>query len=295
MTSVPPPLATRTRLRYSPECRVQEKFKYIAAHDDDPVKIMHLVDPNNPAELEEPRLLQVFGRLQGLSFMNPTGREDLFGTTGKVKEINKGLKTEEMRYNLGNLTSFHNRYYHSESGVRSRMSSEPSIRLPRAPPNVYIFLETFTHTFPQPSVIARFGPRLSRALSSGALVQVGSGFRREIPVEFHKYATQEPSSWGGQEIVAEYVQQQKQIGAMIQFDMIAYVTVLKNVTLTLVASDTMDLISEHSSSPVAGPELKPEAGSDHIGDPLTQRIPSHALEFTKVAVGFAVELGVWVN
>ena len=37
----------------------------------------------------------------------------------KVHEIVQSLKMEEMVYNLGNLTSFFNRYYRSEFGVQS--------------------------------------------------------------------------------------------------------------------------------------------------------------------------------
>jgi leucyl aminopeptidase len=92
---------------------------------------------------------------QGLSFMDLTGRQDVSRSTEKqtgmfcrarsirpqyennsitvpvtaewpevryqtkVHEIVQSLKMEEMVYNLGNLTSFFNRYYRSESGVQS--------------------------------------------------------------------------------------------------------------------------------------------------------------------------------
>ena len=138
--------------------------RLLAAHDDDPVQVMRLVDPGYAATLDEPRLLQVFGaepawmtegdklrlKQQGLSFMDLTGRQEVFRTsekqTGmyfavpldsslsnvpvaaewpelryqtKVHEIVQNLKIEEMAYNLGNLTSFFNRYYRSECGVQS--------------------------------------------------------------------------------------------------------------------------------------------------------------------------------
>jgi leucyl aminopeptidase len=37
----------------------------------------------------------------------------------KVKSVTKLLSKDEMRNNLANLTSFHNRYYRSEFGVKS--------------------------------------------------------------------------------------------------------------------------------------------------------------------------------
>lgn len=143
--------------------------RVLAAHDNDPVEIMRLLDPAYAATLDEPRLLEVFGaepvwmtegdklrlRKQGLSFMDLTGREDIFRSTvstsdkqtgmsflptraprssitepvtvewpelryqDKVNEIAQSLKKEEMVYNLGNLTSFFNRYYRSDYGVQS--------------------------------------------------------------------------------------------------------------------------------------------------------------------------------
>src|SRR5882757_199387 len=35
--------------------------KLLAIHDDDPIHVMRLLDPENASELDEPRLLQVFG------------------------------------------------------------------------------------------------------------------------------------------------------------------------------------------------------------------------------------------
>lgn len=48
-----------------------------------------------------------------------------------------------------------------------------------------------------------------------ALVQ--AGFKPECPVEFHWYAAEEAGLLGSQDVVAEYVRQRKDVGAMIQF------------------------------------------------------------------------------
>ncbi|KAF9234736.1 Zn-dependent exopeptidase [Melanogaster broomeanus] len=392
-------------LQVNPQISEELIDHLLAIHDDDPVKVMRLVDPANAADLDEPRLLQVFGkeavwmtegdklrlRKQGLSFMDLTGREHLFGakvssakqTTWpdlryqeKVKEVNQLLKIDEMKYNLGNLTSFHNRYYRSEFGVQSsRWIYDKVLQIiANAPPNVYISVETFTHTFPQPSVIARFEPtfgRLSerRGFTSPCVIigahqdsanykfpilpapgadddgsgtvtileafraLVEAGFRPELPVEFHWYAAEEAGLLGSQEVVEEYVKLQKQVGAMLQFDMTAYVPLDATPTVTFITTDvdtpltnwSMVLASEYSSSPVDGAKLFAGAGSDHMswhragfpaifateGDPFKTFNPhihtvmdrmdlkefsfEHALEFSKVAVGFAVELGGWVN
>ena len=71
--------------------------RLLAAHEDDPVRVMRLVDPGYAATLDEPRLLQVFGaepawmtegdklrlKQQGLSFMDLTGRQEVFRTSEK--------------------------------------------------------------------------------------------------------------------------------------------------------------------------------------------------------------------
>ncbi|KIJ63872.1 hypothetical protein HYDPIDRAFT_112847 [Hydnomerulius pinastri MD-312] len=381
--------------------------RLLAIHDDDPVRVMCIVDPVNAAELDEPRLLQVFGkeavwmtegdklrlRKQGLAFMDLTGREDLFAerasTDGqtvwpelqyqeKVKEVNMGLKIEEMKYNLGNLTSFHNRYYRSEYGVQSSQWIYDKVHeiIANAPPGVRISLESFTHSFPQPSVIARFEPTFGRYSPNGGIdmpriiigahqdsanyrfpllpapgadddgsgtvtileafrALVEAGFRPERPVEFHWYAGEEGGMLGSLDVAAEYVQQQREVGAMIQFDMTAYVPKDAVPTVTFITTDVdtsltnwgINLASEYSSSPVAGAKLFAGAGSDHMawhragfpaiagteGNPYTAFNPyihtagdrmdlkdgefsfEHALEFAKVAVGFAIELGGWVN
>ncbi|KAH7921874.1 Zn-dependent exopeptidase [Leucogyrophana mollusca] len=368
---------------------------------------MRIVDPGNAAELDEPRLLQVFGqeakwmtegdklrlRSQGLKFMDLTGYEDLKAQGAlvgiqsawpelqyqdKVRAVTSNLRTEPMRENLANLTSFHNRYYRSEYGVQSsRWIYDQILKIiSTAPSSVRLSLETFPHSFAQPSVIARFEPFYGRASpnpnielpriivgahqdsanyrlpllpapgadddGSGsvtileafrALVQ--AGFRPERPVEFHWYAGEEGGLLGSREVVAEYVQLKKPVGAMIQFDMTAYVRAGTTPAVTFITTDvdssltnwTMTLSSEYSTSPVKGAKLFAGAGSDHMswyragfpsicateGDPLKDLNPyihtaedrmdlkngefsfEHALEFAKVAVGFVIELGGWVD
>ncbi|KAF8547264.1 Zn-dependent exopeptidase [Imleria badia] len=285
-----------------------------------------------------------------------TGREDTFMATGssekqtkwpelryqtKVHQIIQSLNMEEMEYNLRNLTSFFNRYYGSEHGVQSsRWIYDKLIGIiADALPGVHISLSTFTHTFPQPSVIARFEPARGRTPNNRgikilriiileafrALVQ--AGFKPELPVEFHWYAAEEGGLLGSQDVASEYVYQRKDVAAMIQFarvlvpsrerDMTAYVPKGADPNVTFITTDVDTLLTnwattlatEYSSSPVVGAKLYPGADSDHMswhraGFPAifaTEDLKDgefsfeHALEFAKVAVGFAVELGGWAH
>jgi len=380
--------------------------RLLATHDDDPVAVMRLLDPVYATTLDEPRLLQVFGsepawmtegdklrlKRQGLSFMDLTGREDIFSLAGSEKqtewpnlvhqdrviEIIDTLQINEMIYNLGNLTSFYNRYYRSDYGVHSSRWIHDKLLeiIEGAPPGVHVSLETFTHTFAQPSVIARFEPTRGRFRPSHAiempLIIIGAhqdsanyrfpllpapgadddgsgtvtileafralvqaGFKPDLPVEFHWYAAEEGGLLGSQEVVSEYVYQRKNVAAMIQFDMTAYVPQGTEPIVTFITTDVdtpltnwaSNMATEYSTSTVAGAKLFAGAGSDHMswhragfpaifateGDPFKAFNPyihtsedridlkddefsfEHALEFAKVAIGFAVELGGWVE
>ncbi|KAF8438937.1 hypothetical protein L210DRAFT_3504663 [Boletus edulis BED1] len=233
-----------------------------------------------------------------------------------------------------------------------------------APPDVHLSLKTFTHEFPHISVIARFEPtRRSRpnhaiempviilgsyldsanyespllpapdADGSGsgtvtilkafrALVQAGC--RPEVPVEFHWYATKEGGLLGSQDIVSEYVYQRRDIGAMIQFDMTAYVHKDTTPTMTFITNNvdtpltnwTIKFATEYSSSPVTGCSqvvspttfrgamlasqwyVRTPNPYIHTVDDRTVVMEgefsfAYAFKFAKVAVGFAVELGGW--
>ncbi|KAG1733109.1 Zn-dependent exopeptidase [Suillus lakei] len=377
--------------------------KLLATYGDDPVQVMRLLDPENASELDAPRLLQVFGaeaawmtegdklhlRQQGLGFIDLTDHQDLHTACHgpaestwpklqyqeKVKSVTKLLSKDEMKKNLGNLTSFHNRYYRSEFGVESSRWLYNQILdiVAATPPGVRLSVETFTHTFPQPSVIARFEPFFGRSSpnptialpriivgahqdsanyrfpllpapgadddGSGtvtileafrALVQ--SGFAPERPVEFHWYAAEEGGLLGSQEVVSEYKTLNKEVGAMIQFDMTAYVPKGEVPVVTFITTDvdsnltnwTMTLAEEYCTSVVGGAKLFAGAGSDHMswhragfpaifaaeGDPFRtfnpyihtsgDRMDLADGEFSfenlrTVAVGFVVELGGWVE
>ncbi|KAG6379933.1 hypothetical protein JVT61DRAFT_10500 [Boletus reticuloceps] len=206
------------------------------------------------------------------------------------------MKVEEMVHNLDNLTTFYNRHYRFQYGAHSSRWI-----IAGAPPDVHLSLEMFTHEFPQISVIARFEPtrrskpnhaikmpviNLASHLDSanyespqGKTVYLSvevkacrmKGLLRSV-VEFHWYATEEGGLLGSQDIVSEYVYQRRDIGAMIQFDMTAYVHKNTTPTMTFITNNvdtpltnwTMKLATEYSSSPVTGAELFPGGVSDHL-------------------------------
>ncbi|EPQ58473.1 Zn-dependent exopeptidase [Gloeophyllum trabeum ATCC 11539] len=163
---------------------------------------------------------------------------------------------------------------------------------------------------------------------------VEKGFTPEYPVEFHWYAAEEGGLLGSRQVAAEYERLGRDVRAMIQFDMTAYTKQNHTATVALITNDVdiplteyvISLAEEYADYPVQRAKLVPGAGSDHMswhkagyagafateGDPFTEFDPyihgandtmhlpngefsfEHALEFSKVAVAFAVELGGWV-
>lgn len=129
----------------------------------------------------------------------------------------------------------------------------------RALPHPISRLEYFTHRFPQPSIIARFEPKVRNSSlpltiigahqdsanylfpllpapgadddGSGSVsileafrVLAQSGFLpKNGPVEFHWYAAEEGGLLGSQAIARDKKQQGATIGAMLEMDMTAYV------------------------------------------------------------------------
>ncbi|KII92045.1 hypothetical protein PLICRDRAFT_172199 [Plicaturopsis crispa FD-325 SS-3] len=375
------------------------QIEHLASLHDDPVELMKLLEPANAAELDEPRLLQVFGkdaewmtegdklrlRKSGLAFMDLTG-DDIESRVAlktvsepvwpalkhqsKVQDVISHLDIHNLRDTLTTLTSFFNRFYKSEHGAQSSHWIYLHVLdiIAKAPSSTSISLEKFTHPWAQSSIIARFEPPTRNASSPHIIIGAhqdsanyrlpllpapgadddGSGtvtileafralaergFTPEVPVEFHWYSAEEGGLLGSKEIVREYVELGKNVGAMIQFDMVAYTKQNSTPTVTFITTDvhqsltnwTMHLAKEYADIPVQGAKLFPGAGSDHMSfhrakypsifateaDPYTSFDPyihtandvidlpngefsfEHALEFAKVAIGFAVELGGW--
>ncbi|OCF40862.1 hypothetical protein I317_05312 [Kwoniella heveanensis CBS 569] len=295
-----------------------------------------------------------------------------------IRPVFADLKTSNMHDVLVKATSFFNRYYHAETGVQSARWLHNHIAeiIDKSPVGEFISLEYHTHRFPQPSIIARFEPPIRNA--SLPLTIIGAhqdsanylfpllpapgadddmsgstsileAFRalalrgfipQNGPVEFHWYAAEEAGLLGSQEIVAYKKGQGASVGAMIEFDMTAFVARNTTPHIVLLENDADDsltkwvvkLAEEYADIPVKTSSLGAGAGSDYMswtrggypasfaaeGDPLSGGFPGefdgyihtakdrmdiddetgkfsleHMLEFSKLAIAFAVEQAGW--
>lgn len=313
----------------------------------DPVDALVSLRPELADELAEPRLLHVFGskapewmtegdklrlRRQGLKFKDITDYQDeetnedtndvnaqLAGHAhlpevkhqSLVKPLFPKISTDNMRHVLARLTSFYNRYYGDVYGEQSAQWLHGRIAeiIEAAPFHTHISLEYFTHPFPQPSIIARFEPKVRDASlpltiigahqdsanylfpllpapgadddGSGTVsileafrVLAQSGFiPKNGPVEFHWYAAEEGGLLGSQAIARDKKQQKANIGAMLEFDMTAYISrnsthesigMIKTEADDALTAWVVSLNNEYSSIPAAAYSLPPGAGSDYM-------------------------------
>ncbi|TFK55290.1 Zn-dependent exopeptidase [Heliocybe sulcata] len=182
------------------EHRIQQ-FSHVTA---DPVELYKLVDPDGAADLNEPRLLKIWGeqeaewltegdklRLhrQGLKFTDITETRNLgqknkvkvqaatefpeisYGT--KIRDVISHLSAHDMRDNLEKLTSFFNRFYKSENGGASSHWLYLQVLtyiIAKADPTIPLSIRKFTHSFPQSSIIARFEPRYPSSNKTAAVI-----------------------------------------------------------------------------------------------------------------------------
>ncbi|KAI0858068.1 peptidase family M28 [Xylaria cubensis] len=263
-------------------------FKALKAHPD-PVDALVSLRPELADELAEPRLLHVFGRdtpqwmtegdklrlrREGHKFKDLTDFQDDVDVSwaGRahlpelshqrlVKPLFPKISTDNMRKVLAHFTSFYNRYYGDVYGEHSAQWLHDQIAdiIKTAPFHTHISLEYFTHRFPQPSIIARFEPKIRNSSlpltiigahqdsanylfpllpapgadddGSGSVsileafrVLAQSGFLpKNGPVEFHWYAAEEGGLLGSQAIARDKKQQGATIGAMLEMDMTAYI------------------------------------------------------------------------
>ncbi|KAI1419194.1 peptidase [Xylaria sp. FL1777] len=221
------------------------------------------------------------------------------------------ISTDNMRDVLAHLSGFYNRYYGDVYGEQSAQWLHDQILaiIQTAPFHTHISLEYFTHAFPQSSIIARFEPKVRNSSlpltiigahqdsanyrfpllpapgadddGSGTVsileafrVLAQSGFvPKNGPVEFHWYAAEEGGLLGSQAIARDKKQQGANIGAMLEFDMTAYVA--RNSTpesIGLIKTDADDALTawvvslskEYISIPAAVYGLFPGAGSDYM-------------------------------
>jgi len=167
------------------------------------------------------------------------------------------VKTESVRKTIEQLSSFHNRYYRSETGKDAATYIFNRFKeLAKGDPNIEV--NFFPNTFLQPSVIARIkgkdkvkssevvviGGHEDSVAGSGLTARApgadddGSGtstvlevfkvlteanFQPDRTVEFHTYAGEEAGLLGSQAIANSYKSKGINVYSMMQFDMTGYV------------------------------------------------------------------------
>ncbi|KAL0056663.1 hypothetical protein AAF712_016732, partial [Marasmius tenuissimus] len=172
----------------------------------------------------------------------------------QVKAIINTLSISNMQTNLNTLTAYNNRRYDQATGAEASKWIADRVKS-LAGSRSDITVSQFSHTFQQPSVIAKiagtsasspitiFGAHLdstNQANRTGrapgadddgsgtvSLIEtfralVASGFKPSTPLEFHWYAGEEGGLLGSQAVATSYKNAGAQVKAMIQFDMVAY-------------------------------------------------------------------------
>jgi len=150
-----------------------------------------------------------------------------------------------------------------------------------------------------------------------------NGYRGNRTLEFHAYAAEEAGLLGSQDIASRYARAGKKVAAMMQLDMVGYVKdgkgvfgimtdyvdatltqFLRNLVKEYANIPTVDTrcgyaCSDHASWNKAGyPAVFPAEAAFSNSNPyihteqdiLSKIDPDHALEFSKVALAFLVEL-----
>ncbi|KAF9096331.1 Leucine aminopeptidase 1 [Mortierella sp. GBA35] len=170
------------------------------------------------------------------------------------------LSTANMEVALKEFTTFHTRYYKSETGKQSAqwLYKQISDLIEESEADNDVSVRKFQHKWDQFSIIARFEGKDDSLANQPVIVGahqdsvnmwlpmlrspgadddgsgtvtilevfrslVGTGFRPTRPVEFHWYSAEEAGLLGSQDVAKEYQQKGVDVIAMIQNDMTGYV------------------------------------------------------------------------
>ncbi|KAF1954059.1 peptidase family M28 [Byssothecium circinans] len=227
-----------------------------------------------------------------------------------VKPLFPRINQTLMHDVLTHMTGYYNRYFNSPTGEESSQWLHDHIAqiISKSPFHTHISLEFFTHEFVQSSIIARFEPKVrnfSKPLTiigahqdsanyifpllpapgadddCSGTVSILEAFRvlalsgfipKDGPVEFHWYAAEEGGLLGSQAIAAYKKESGANIGAMMEFDMTAFIAKDANESIGFIISDAdapltkwaVNLSREYISIPTDVYELMPGAGSDYM-------------------------------
>ncbi|GJC87864.1 leucine aminopeptidase 1 [Colletotrichum liriopes] len=258
-----------------------------------------------------------------------------------VKPLFPKVNQTEMHDVLQHMTSYYNRYYGGPTGEESSVWLHDHIAgiIAASPLHAHISLEYFTHEFPQSSIIARFEPKVrdfSKPLTiigahqdsanylfpllpapgadddcSGS-VSILEAFRvlatsgyipKEGPVEFHWYAAEEGGLLGSQAVAAYKKKEGATIGAMMEFDMTAFIARNATESIGFIKTDAdapltkwaVDLSEEYINITTSVYELMPGAGSDYMSYTKLGFPATFASEGNPVAGGFPGEFDPYVH
>jgi len=232
---------------------------------------------------------------------------------------------------LTHMTSYYSRSYDSPSGEQSSQWLYNHLLqiIAQAPFGTRISLEAITHPWMQFSIIARFEPPVRNASlpitiigahqdsinnwfpllpapgadddCSGTVsileafrVLALKGFSPDSgPVEFHWYSAEEGGGLGSNAVAVDYKTKGLKVGAMIQFDMTAFIPNSQNESIVIVTNEsdepllnwTANLSREYVSIPTVVASMK-DGGSDYMiwsraGFPATMATESDASEDMK--------------
>ncbi|PYI09916.1 peptidase family M28 [Aspergillus sclerotiicarbonarius CBS 121057] len=227
-----------------------------------------------------------------------------------VKPLFAHIETQRMYDVLQHMTSYYNRYYGDFHGEMSAewLHSHIAEIIAKSPFRTHISLEYFTHPFRQSSIIARFEPKVRNfslpltiigahqdsanylfpllpapgadddcsgtvSILEAFRVLAENGYTPKYgPVEFHWYAAEEGGLLGSQAVARYKKEQGAKIGAMMEFDMTAFIARNATETIGFVATQadaaltnwTVNLSREYISIPAEVYELGPDAGSDYM-------------------------------
>lgn len=232
---------------------------------------------------------------------------------------------------IKHFSGFYNRYYGDVTGAHSAswLHGQIASIISEAPFGTHISLEYFTHSFPQSSIIARFEPKVRNATSpltilgahqdsanylfpllaapgadddgSGTVsileafrVLAGAGYTPlRGPVEFHWYAAEEGGLLGSQAVARYKRDQDARVGAMMEFDMTAFVAANATESIGFVRTQSdaeltdwaVRLSSEYVAIPAHVYDLGEGAGSDYMSWTQLKYPATFATEGNPVAGG----------
>ncbi|KAK2596540.1 hypothetical protein N8I77_013426 [Diaporthe amygdali] len=259
-----------------------------------------------------------------------------------IKPLFPKVSTSRMYDVLKHMTSYYNRYFGGETGEESSQWLHDHIAaiIADSPFHTHISLEYFTHPFPQSSIIARFEPKVrdfTKPLTiigahqdsanylfpllpapgadddCSGTVSILEAFRilatsgyipKDGPVEFHWYAAEEGGLLGSQAIAAYKKKEGANIGAMMEFDMTAFIARNATESIGFIKTDAdapltkwaVDLSTEYIKSiPTSVYELMPGAGSDYMSYTKLGFPATFASEGNPVAGGFPGEFDPYVH